>query len=193
MSLQISMRRSKLSVSCPAVNSPEQLATDVVSIEDIPPQQQALRLKPGDILILTHNPDLGRPAIYDPQGKLSRPATIAVTLPEIFADVQPEEAVWFDDGKIGGVIRWVTPDTIEVEITKCRAKGENLREDKGINLPDRNLRLPALTEGDIEQLSFVASHADLVGYSFVRHESDVEKLQAQLKRVGGEHHVLFSR
>jgi pyruvate kinase len=163
------------------------MATDVASIEDIPPQQQALRLKPGDILILTRNPDLGRPAIYDPQGKLSRPATIGVTLPEIFADVQPEEAVWFDDGKIGGVIRSVTPDTIEVEITKCRAKGENLREDKGINLPDSNLRLPALTEGDIEHLSFVASHADLVGYSFVRHESDVEKLQAQLKRVGGEH------
>jgi pyruvate kinase len=165
----------------------KRMATEVASIEDIPPQPQSLRLKPGDILILTRNPDLGLPAVYDPQGKLLQPATIGVTLPEIFADVQPEEAVWFDDGKIGGVIRSVTADAMEVEITKCRSKGDNLREDKGINLPDSNLRLPALTEQDVEHLSFIATHADLVGYSFVRHESDVEKLQAQLKRVGGEH------
>jgi pyruvate kinase len=97
------------------------------------------------------------------------------------------ESIWFDDGKIGGVIRSVNPDAIEVEITRARTKGENLWADKGINLPDSKLRLPSLTEEDVAHLPFVARHADLVGYSFVRSESDVEQLQAHLSRVGGEH------
>jgi pyruvate kinase len=159
----------------------------VARIEDIPPEPQPIHLKRGDVLVLTPNLDAGRPAVYEANGTVLHPATIGVSLPEIFADVQAGESIWFDDGKIGGVIRSVNPDAIEVEITRARIKGENLWGDKGINLPDSNLRLPSLTQEDIAVLPFIVSHANLVGYSFVRSESDVEQLQAQLKRLEGEH------
>ena len=162
------------------------ISPEVVRIEDIPPEPQPIRLKLSDVLILTQQ-DAGRPAVYQSDGKPLYPATISVSLPEIFSDVRAGESIWFDDGKIGGVIRSVNPDAIEVEITRARAKGENLWEDKGINLPDSKLRLPSLTAEDIAHLPFIASHADVVGYSFVRSESDVEDLQAHLRRVGGEH------
>jgi pyruvate kinase len=162
-------------------------STQVARIEDIPPEPQPIPLKRGDVLILTRKLDAGRPAVYESNQRLLQPATIGVSLPEIFSDVRAGESIWFDDGKIGGVIRSVNPEAIEVEITRARAKGENLWSDKGINLPDSKLRLPSLTDEDIAHLPFIASHADLVGYSFVRGESDVEDLQAHLRRAGGEH------
>jgi hypothetical protein len=57
-----------------------------------------------------------------------------------------------------------------------------LGPDKGINLPDSMLALPALTEKDLRDLEFVASRADLVGLSFVQRSSDVEQAQAELAR-----------
>jgi pyruvate kinase len=163
------------------------VSSQLAQIEDLPPEPQPIHLKQGDLLLLTPNLKAGKPAVREPNGKLLSPATIGVSLPEIFADVRAGESIWFDDGKIGGVIRSVSQDAIEVEINRARTKGENLWADKGINLPDSELRLPSLTDEDVALLPFIAGHADLVGYSFVRSESDVEQLQAQLKRVGGEH------
>ena len=45
---------------------------------------------------------------------------------------------------------------------------QKLAADKGINLPDSTLELAALTAKDLEDLAFVARHADMVGLSFVR-------------------------
>jgi pyruvate kinase len=36
-------------------------------------------------------------------------------------------------------------------------------------------------------MAFIAKHADMVGYSFVRSERDVHDLQQELTKVGGEH------
>ncbi len=143
-------------------------------------------LKQGDTLILTRALDPGRRAAADESGGLPGPARIGVTLPDVFSDVKPGEAVWLDDGKIGGIIRSAKKDQVSVEITQARPAGEKLFADKGINLPDSDLRLPALTAKDIEDLQFIAKHADLVGYSFVRNESDVYELQSRLKEFDGE-------
>jgi pyruvate kinase len=43
--------------------------------------------------------------------------------------------------------------------------------------------MPSLTSYDIQQLPFVAEHADIVGYSFVRTPRDVELLQAELNKL----------
>jgi pyruvate kinase len=155
-------------------------------VEKLPREPQAIRLKVGDRLALTSQDVPGRPAVYDTDGTLIEPPTIRVTLPEIFRDVRAGEPIWFDDGKIGGIIRSVSPDQMIVEITVARPKGENLWADKGINLPESRLSLPALTDEDIAHLPFIVSHADLVGYSFVRTESDLILLQNELQRVGGQ-------
>ena len=90
--------------------------------------------------------------------------------------------MWLDDGKIGGVIVRVTSDEIDVRVTDVRPGGVNLKAGKGINFPDTDLRLDALTAKDLDDLDFVARHADLVNLSFVRHPADVEQLQAELDR-----------
>lgn len=158
----------------------------IFPVGELPAREQALLLFQGDTLLLTREPVPGRPAAYDSHQRLLTPAQISCTLPEIFADVQPGERIWLDDGKIGGVIRSVDEAAIRVQITHARAAGEKLRADKGINLPDSTLRLPALTAKDLEDLEFVAAHADLIGLSFVHEVQDVELLQERLSALSGQ-------
>jgi len=147
------------------------------------PDQVFIVVKPGDTLVVTRAPTPGRPAVYDEQGRLACPATISCTLPEVFADVRPKEPIWFDDGKIGGLVESAGPDELRVRITVAKPGGDKLRADKGINLPNSSVHLPALTEKDIADLAFVVKHADLVGLSFIRRPADVGALQAELRRL----------
>jgi pyruvate kinase len=155
-------------------------------VGSLPPLQQTILLKKGDELVLTRDDLPGSPALIDAAGRTISPATISCTLPEIFAQVQIGESVWLNDGKIGGTIRTVQDDAIHIEITHAKPKGERLGADKGINLPDTNITLPALTPKDVEDLRFLVDHADLVGMSFVRFERDIYELQARLLELKSE-------
>ena len=128
----------------------------------------------------------GRPATRSKTGEVVAPARIGVSLPQILDHAKPGEPIWFDDGKIGGVIRSVDSDSVSVEITQARPEGEKLGAEKGINLPETRIDIPALTPEDLEALKFIVEHADLVGYSFVRTESDVRELLERLEELGGQ-------
>jgi pyruvate kinase len=158
----------------------------VVSPAGIPASEKMIRLRKRDMLVLIEGDEPGSPAQHDSAGRLIRPATIGITLPGIFAKIKPGERIWFDDGKIGGVIRSVTSDQAMVEITQAPPKGARLRPEKGVNLPDSTLQLPPMTAKDQEDLKFIAEHADAVCFSFVSCAADVRELQARLKALGGE-------
>ena len=100
--------------------------------------------------------------------------------------MHPGEPIALDDGKIGGIIRTVTPEKVAVEITHARPMGEKLGAEKGINVPDTQLQLSSLTKDDLEALPFIVQNADIVGYSFVRKEADVRELQSRLADLDGE-------
>jgi pyruvate kinase len=120
-------------------------------------------------------------------GELVTPAWIGVSLPEILDHAKPGEPIWFDDGKIGGVFREINSDSAAVEITQAHPDGDKLGAEKGINLPETRIDIPALTLDDLEALKFIVQHADLVGYSFVRTESDVCQLLQRLEELNGRH------
>jgi pyruvate kinase len=148
-----------------------------------PPKRSFILLKPGDSLVLTRAPIPGHPTLSNEQGQIERPATISCTLPEIFAGLHPKEPIWFDDGKIGGVIESVNAERVTVRITTAKGGGDKLGEDKGINVPNSSICLPAMTKKDIADLAFVVKNADIVGLSFVRRPGDVAALQAELARL----------
>jgi pyruvate kinase len=145
-------------------------------------ERHAITLRVGDTLLVTAAAIPGAPAVVGARGKTLRPARISCTLPEVFADLRAKERILFDDGKIAGVIESVCSDLLRVRITAAASAGAKLRADKGINLPDSKLRLPALTDKDLADLDFVVRHADLVGLSFVRLPEDVYGLRRQLAR-----------
>jgi pyruvate kinase len=162
---------------------PEKGKTRVGKLPSLP---QTLLLKEGDTLILTRSGEIGRPAVYDKAGELLAPARIGVSLPLILEHAKTGEPVWFDDGKIGGFIRDVNPESVRIEITQARPEGEKLGAEKGINLPETRIDIPALTAEDLEALKFIVQHADLVGYSFVRSDSDIRQLLEHLAQLGGQ-------
>ncbi len=102
-------------------------------------------------------------------------------VPEVLAALEVGDEVWIDDGKAGARVVSTAPDTAELEVFICRAKGVRLKPGKGVNFPDSELVLPPLTAKDLKDLDFVAGHADLVGFSFVQRPEDIFWLQRELK------------
>ena len=152
-------------------------------------QAGALRLHRGDLLLLCKDNVVAAAA---PDGDTRQAAAsamprIACTMPQVFAQVRAGERIWFDDGRIGGVLRKTSANVMEVEIVQARDGGETLLADKGINFPDSHLDLPALTEKDLQDLETVVQVADMVGLSFVQEASDVQHLLAQLQVLAGGH------
>lgn len=150
---------------------------DVTAVADLPSTERKLTVHTGDELLVV--PDL------EPVDADAVPRRIGCTLPQVFADAGIGHRIFFDDGKIGGVIEEAGPAGLRVRIVDAGPRGARLGAAKGINLPDTELRLPALTVEDLTHLPFVVEHADAVGLSFVRSASDVTGLQDRLAELGG--------
>jgi pyruvate kinase len=116
--------------------------------------------------------------------EIVEPAFVSCALAEVFDGVRVGEPILFDDGKVKGVIRSVAEDRLRVEITGAAGGTAKLRSEKGINLPESNLALSALTPKDVEDLAFVAKHADMVAMSFVQNPSDIDALLDALRKLG---------
>ena len=158
--------------------------TQEARVGGLPPAGNVLFLQQGESLILTRDLKPGRSATLDHEGRILTPATIGCSIPEVFDDVRPGEPIWFDDGKIGGVVDRIESSRVVIRISHTSLGGGKLRADKGINLPESRLLLGALTAKDLEDLSFVAEHADVVELSFANTARDVELLQQCLARLG---------
>ncbi len=152
-------------------------------ISDLPARAGQLHLRRGDFLNLMRRGP-GQNALVAADGRPTMHATIACTLPEALDQVRKGERIWFDDGRIGGVIRSVEAQCIKVQITDARDCGEHLAGDKGINLPDTRLDLAALTPKDRKDLVVAARHADIVGMSFAQSARDVRALRQRLVKLG---------
>ena len=100
---------------------------------------------------------------------------VYMTYPEFPRDVRPGERVLLDDGKlIFRVVETNGTDTVVAEVEQ----GGPLKSKKGVNLPNTNISLPALTSKDIEDAIFAISlQVDWLALSFVRHAQDIKGLQ----------------
>ena len=139
-----------------------------------------LPLQRGQTLRLTSS-GLGRP------GGDGTVAEVACTLPEVLQQVRNGERICFDDGRIAGVVARVAEAHVDVEITDAGPEGAKLAADKGINLPDSRLELPALTAKDLTDLAVAARHADMVGLSFAQSAADVRALRERLEALCAGH------
>jgi pyruvate kinase len=156
----------------------------ILRIGRLPARERSILLRRGDPIILSNRLDVGRDARADEDGHILEPAMISCTIPEVIEDLRAGEPVWFDDGRLGGRIKAVEGGEATIEITHAPAAGAKLRGNKGINLPESNLRIASLTQKDALDLQVVAAQADIVGMSFVRVPADIESLEAHLSRLG---------
>ncbi|WP_306351492.1 pyruvate kinase [Flavobacterium sp. '19STA2R22 D10 B1'] len=90
-------------------------------------------------------------------------------------DVNPGELVLLDDGKL----MFEVLETNRVDEVVARViQGGPLKSKKGVNLPNTNVSLPALTPKDIKDALFaIQNKVDWIALSFVRTSKDLEELQ----------------
>lgn len=94
-------------------------------------------------------------------------------------DVRAGERILLDDGKL---IFEVVSTNKKNEVKTKVIQGGPLRSKKGVNLPNTNISLPALTEKDIQDAIFACEMGvDWMALSFVRHAQDLIELQNLIK------------
>lgn len=142
--------------------------------------KNSIKVREGEQLYITAKKSYGKASKFNKHGLQTKIGEIGVLLPEIINDLKINDRVMFDDGMITAVVVSKTEHSALLRLTKCYKS--KLASEKGINLPDTTLNLPALTTKDIENLPFVCSNANIVGYSFLRTAADVNYLHEQLKQ-----------
>ena len=94
-------------------------------------------------------------------------------------DVKAGERILLDDGKL---IFEVTSTDGQSEVVASVVQGGPLKSNKGVNLPNTDVSLPALTEKDVKDAVFaIEQEVDWIALSFVRHK-DLLALKKLIKK-----------
>ena len=95
-------------------------------------------------------------------------------------DVNAGERILLDDGKL--IFEVVSTDG-KSEVVASVIQGGPLKSNKGVNLPNTEVSLPALTEKDVEDAIFaIEQEVDWIALSFVRHKEDLLDLKKLIKK-----------
>lgn len=102
-------------------------------------------------------------------------------------DVQEGSTILIDDGLIGLKVQRVEGADIHCLITN----GGELGEKKGVNVPNVSIRLPGLTEKDIEDIKFgIEEGFDFVAASFVRNAETIEQIRQLITEAGSSMKII---
>ncbi|MGH7711804.1 MAG: pyruvate kinase [Gemmatimonadaceae bacterium] len=137
----------------------------------------ARRAMPGDRILFRRGVDVAPTA-----GNATResPFEIACSVTPLFKALRPGHRVFIDGGKIDAEVETLRSDGAVLLVTRTGPKGGRLAREKGLNFPDTEIALGALTDEDRDALDFVVAHADIIGYSFVQSPDDIAELQDEL-------------
>jgi pyruvate kinase len=114
----------------------------------------------------------------DSPGDASR---VGVTYAGLCQDVGRGDTLLLDDGRLALQVESVQGATIRTVVTN----GGVLSNNKGINIPDADLSIPALTDKDVADLEVGAQMGvDWVAMSFVRSRDDLLLARHYLSRAG---------
>jgi pyruvate kinase len=127
-----------------------------------------MSVKPGDKFLFTNQKIIGNNK------------KLYIHYPNFHKDVKVGNKIMIDDGKLEVIVTKILPNNdVEVEVIL----GGYISSKKGVNLPDTQISLPALTKKDLEDLKFIMKEQLCwVALSFVRRVDDIKKLRKILNK-----------
>jgi len=106
-------------------------------------------------------------------------------------DVSKGERILLDDGKL---IFEVSATNKKNEVEAVVIQGGPFKSNKGVNLPNTNISLPALTEKDIEDAKFIFTQdIDWIALSFVRFSQDLIDLKELMAKHTDQNIPIISK
>lgn len=141
--------------------------------------REPVALRPGDSVLLAKTA-----GSRSRKAKKATAPRIACSIPAVLDMVRVGQPVWFDDGKLGGVIDAVGSEGALVHVTYARHGRHRLRSDRGVNFPESRIDIPSFTAKDRKDLDFIACHADCAALSFAQRIEDVRAVEDRLAELG---------
>ena len=136
--------------------------------------EQGVELKKGDVLsFTTTDPDY-----------IGDKRKVSINYSSFPSDVSKNEKILINDGKlILKVIKTNKKDYVEAKVIQ----GGSLNSNKGVNLPNTKISMPALTSKDKEDALFsIKNKFDWIALSFVRNSKDLSILKKLIETTSSQ-------
>lgn len=156
---------------------------DQTPIIDLPQIEQVIRLYVGNLLWLRSDISIMGHLCED---NTIAKAEIACSNTDIFNFIEIETPLYIDDGKIGLRVIEKTDLGVLCRVEHAKPNGVILKGEKGINFPETNLDIDAVTSLDKQNLQAVIEFADIIGISFTQKAAHVAEVKAILKEKNKE-------
>ncbi len=136
---------------------------------------QKINLNEGDVIVLTTEPCVGT-------GE-----RLYINYELLHEDVRPGNTILIDDGLIG-----LTVEKVEGREISCKVvNGGELGEKKGVNVPNVPIRLPSLTEKDVQDIRFgIDMGFDFVAASFIRSAQAIREIRKLIDEAGSQMKII---
>ncbi len=161
--------------------------------------------KPIAILLDTKGPEIRTGVLKDGKKvQLIEKENFILTTEEIAGDANRVSITYkglIDDVSVGGTIL-IDDGLIELEVAEiagtdiiCKViNGGELGERKGVNVPNVPIRLPAITDKDIEDIRFgVEQDVDFIAASFVRNAECILQIKSLLRECGAPYTPVIAK
>ncbi|MEI6615089.1 MAG: pyruvate kinase [Cyanobium sp. ELA507] len=157
----------------------EELGVHVAILQDLQgPKIRLGRFEAGPITLAN-----GAPFTLTSREVSCNQAIATVTYDHLADEVLPGSRILLDDGRVEMVVE--TVDRASQSLHCVVSVGGVLSNNKGVNFPDVQLSIRALTDKDRRDLAFgLAQGVDWVALSFVRNPSDMEEIRELIRSHG---------
>lgn len=103
---------------------------------------------------------------------------VSISYKELYKDVKAGDKILIDDGLVELLVKEIHGEKIITEVENSGV----ISSHKGVNVPGVDIKLPALTERDIEDIKFgVKEDIDFIAASFIRSRDDVLAIRKVLE------------
>jgi pyruvate kinase len=127
----------------------------------------AVTLKTGSAVTITVEPVIGHETLIPCQYK------------RLIAEVSVNDQILLDDGNLELKVTGKAGGRVQARVVR----GGVLKNNKGMNLPDTVMKLPALTAKDRKDVTYcIQGGVDYIALSFVRKARDIVELKSLLRR-----------
>lgn len=115
---------------------------------------------------------------------------VSISYANLPQDVSVGDRILIDDGLIELKVQKVTPTTIETTVLN----GGKISGHKGVNVPNVQISLPALTKKDLADIEFgIAEDIDFIAASFIRKAEDVINIRRVLEEKNAQHIEIIAK